>query len=379
MVKAVAGGGGRGMRVGRHGRRARADARALPVRGARRVRQRRRLRRAAARRGRATSRCRSSATAAAAVSHLCERECSMQRRHQKLVEIAPAPGLDRGVRAAICGRCGAHGARAAPTAASARSSSWSTRRPAPLVFIEANPRLQVEHTVTEEVTGVDLVRDAARSRAGRTLDGARPDQADVRRRGACAIQAARQHWRRCGADGSDRAERRDARRVRAAAGPACASTAAATPATRPARASTRCSRRSIVHASCPVARRRRRHGLTGRCASSASRASPPTSPFLRPRCGIPSSSAVGVHNDVRRRPCRSPPRSPTPIAERHHGGCAATSPGRLAGAQLDRRDPLAVLASRQEQPMPVGASRRTLRRSARMARPSSARRCRARS
>ena len=85
-----------------------------------------------------------------------QRDCSVQRRHQKVVEIAPAPNLDPG-----CGtgcartRCGSP-ARSA-TATPARSSSCWIRQ-GNYVFIEMNLRIQVEHTVTEEVTDVDLVQ-----------------------------------------------------------------------------------------------------------------------------------------------------------------------------------------------------------------------------
>jgi pyruvate carboxylase len=88
------------------------------------------------------------------VVHLYERDCSVQRRHQKVVEIAPAPNLPE--EAARQGLFDAAPlARASATATPARSSSWS---PARHYFIEVNPRLQVEHTVTEEITGVDLVQ-----------------------------------------------------------------------------------------------------------------------------------------------------------------------------------------------------------------------------
>ncbi len=97
-----------------------------------------------------------------AVTHLGERDCSLQRRHQKILEIAPAPGLPAGLRSRI------HEA-ACTLAASLNYRNVGTFEflvdaLAPLSdatefwFIEANPRLQVEHTVTEEVTGVDLVR-----------------------------------------------------------------------------------------------------------------------------------------------------------------------------------------------------------------------------
>jgi acetyl/propionyl-CoA carboxylase alpha subunit/acetyl-CoA carboxylase carboxyltransferase component len=98
---------------------------------------------------------------AGAVSHLWERECSIQRRHQKLVEIAPSPGLPPGLRDRIT-------AAAVRLAQDVRYDNLGTFEflvdaarlsdEAPFAFIEANPRLQVEHTVTEEVTGLDLVR-----------------------------------------------------------------------------------------------------------------------------------------------------------------------------------------------------------------------------
>lgn len=107
-----------------------------------------------------------------AVSHLGERECSIQRRHQKLVEIAPPPGLPPGLRARLT-------AAAVRLAEEVRYNNLGTFEflvdattmsdETPFAFIEANPRLQVEHTVTEEVTGVDLVRLQLQLAAGHSL------------------------------------------------------------------------------------------------------------------------------------------------------------------------------------------------------------------
>ncbi|HET6810726.1 MAG TPA: carboxyl transferase domain-containing protein [Acidimicrobiales bacterium] len=168
VIKAVAGGGGRGLRV---------------VAGPAEVEE-------------AWSRCRSEAEAAFGVPgvyverrlyparHLevqvvgdsagglavvGDRECSLQRRHQKLVEVGPAPGLTPAVRTAL-----AEAALAMATAA--RCTSLVTFEfladasdPSRFWFIEANPRLQVEHTVTEEVTGLDLVRAQLLIAAGADL------------------------------------------------------------------------------------------------------------------------------------------------------------------------------------------------------------------
>ncbi len=98
-----------------------------------------------------------------------ERDGSLQRRHQKIIEIAPAPGLSEGLRAAL------HEA-AVTLAAAVRYRTLGTIEflvdPASgaFAFIEANARLQVEHTVTEEVTGVDLVQAQIRLAAGESLE-----------------------------------------------------------------------------------------------------------------------------------------------------------------------------------------------------------------
>ncbi|MPY92929.1 MAG: carbamoyl-phosphate synthase large subunit [Acidimicrobiia bacterium] len=172
MIKALAGGGGRGMRA---------------VTGAAEVEE-------------AYTRCRSEARASfgndevyaeqliararhieiqvlgdgtGTVTHLGERECSLQRRHQKIVEVAPSPGLHPGLRARLA-------AAAVRMAAEVRYGSLGTfeflvdadaagTEDAGWAFIEANARLQVEHTVTEEVTGVDLVQAQLRLAGGRTL------------------------------------------------------------------------------------------------------------------------------------------------------------------------------------------------------------------
>jgi len=89
--------------------------------------------------------------------HLYERDCSVQRRHQKVVEIAPAPNLSADVRDQICAAAVAIGREVGYDNAGTVEFlvDASTNE---LYFIEINPRIQVEHTVTEEVTGIDIVR-----------------------------------------------------------------------------------------------------------------------------------------------------------------------------------------------------------------------------
>jgi acetyl/propionyl-CoA carboxylase alpha subunit/acetyl-CoA carboxylase carboxyltransferase component len=168
MVKAVAGGGGRGLRVVK-------DAADLPA---------------------AFDRCRSEALAAFGVGSvfveqwlpqarhieiqvvgdgsrvvaLGERECSLQRRHQKLVEIAPSPSLEPGLRdelaAAATRMAAAVGYRSLGTFEFLVNAGGGPIR---FAFLEVNPRLQVEHTVTEMVTGVDLVQVQIGLADGRSL------------------------------------------------------------------------------------------------------------------------------------------------------------------------------------------------------------------
>ena len=102
------------------------------------------------------------------VIHLYERDCSVQRRHQKVLELAPAPNLDPQLRKRMC----------ADAVAFAEAINYSCAGTVEFlldpagnyVFIEMNPRIQVEHTVTEEVTDVDLVQAQLRIAAGESLE-----------------------------------------------------------------------------------------------------------------------------------------------------------------------------------------------------------------
>src|SRR5205809_1512296 len=168
LVKAVAGGGGRGMRI---------------VRGPEELDE-------------AWTRCRSEAQAAfasgelyleallprarhvevqvvgdgsGAVSHLGERDCSLQRRHQKLVEVAPAPGLTGELRARLAGAAVRMASEVRYAGVGTFEFLLDADEPSRIAFIEAHPRLQVEHTVTEEVTGIDLVATQLALAAGRSL------------------------------------------------------------------------------------------------------------------------------------------------------------------------------------------------------------------
>jgi acetyl-CoA carboxylase biotin carboxylase subunit len=116
------------------------------------------------------------------VIHLYERECSLQRRHQKLVEESPSPKLPPDVRRAMC-EAAVRLARGAGYYC-AGTCEFLVDQQNRFYFIEVNARIQVEHPVTELVTGIDLVREMIRVSAGEPL---RFKQEDVTPRG-CAIE-----------------------------------------------------------------------------------------------------------------------------------------------------------------------------------------------
>jgi acetyl/propionyl-CoA carboxylase alpha subunit/acetyl-CoA carboxylase carboxyltransferase component len=189
MIKAVAGGGGRGMRAVE-------KASDLPA---------------------AYARCQSEAKAAfgsdaiyverlirsarhievqiigdrhGAISHLWERECTVQRRNQKLIELAPSPSLGDSLRTRII-------EAAKQLAATAGYDNLGTfeflvdddaEGDGAFAFIEANPRLQVEHTVTEEVLGIDLVRAQLAVAGGAKLDTLGLEQSSIRKPRGYAMQ-----------------------------------------------------------------------------------------------------------------------------------------------------------------------------------------------
>src|SRR5579885_2734700 len=190
MIKAVAGGGGRGMRaVERLDQledafaRCASEARAAFGNGDLYVEQLMRTAR--------HIEIQIAGDGSGAVTQFGERDCSIQRRNQKLIEIAPSPGLPAAQRERII-------AAAVALARSVRYDNLGTFEfladasrddpDAPFAFIEANPRLQVEHTVTEEVTGIDLVRLQLELASGRTLDALGLRQQDVPAPRGYAIQ-----------------------------------------------------------------------------------------------------------------------------------------------------------------------------------------------
>ena len=168
IVKAVAGGGGRGMRVVRRAdevapaiaaaaREAEASFGAPEVYVERFIEAARHIEVQVIGDGRG------------GIATLGERDCTLQRRHQKVIEVAPAPFLDAGVRQALTD----HAAR---LAAAGRYRSLGTfeflldTRTGEVFFIEANPRIQVEHTITEAIYDVDLVALQLAIAEGATLD-----------------------------------------------------------------------------------------------------------------------------------------------------------------------------------------------------------------
>ena len=118
--------------------------------------------------------------------HLGERDCSMQRRHQKVIEEAPAPGISDAIRARIGERCAAACREIGYRGAGTFEFLYQDGE---FYFIEMNTRLQVEHPVTEMITGIDLVKAQFQIAAGRPLPFS---QDEIRFRGhaiECRINA----------------------------------------------------------------------------------------------------------------------------------------------------------------------------------------------
>ncbi len=134
----------------------------------------------------------------ASVSHLWDRECSLQRQRQKVVEIAPADMLPMALREQLFAAGVSLGQAAAYASLGTMEFLVEGDR---FVFIEGNARLQVEHTVTEEVTGLDLVRLQLQIAAGRSLSDLRLTQGDVPAPRGHAVQV-RVNLETMAADGS---------------------------------------------------------------------------------------------------------------------------------------------------------------------------------
>ncbi len=199
MIKALAGGGGRGMRVVEAApdiasSHERCQSEALAAFGRSDVYVEQLVRRARHIEVQVLG------DGSGAVSHAWERDCTVQRNHQKLVEIAPAPDLEAALRQQLLDD-------ALKLAQAVKLRGLCTfeflvdlDQPGRYFFMEANPRLQVEHTVTEAVTGLDLVQLQLRLSQGASLAELHATQADIAASRGTAIQV-RVNVERMGPDG----------------------------------------------------------------------------------------------------------------------------------------------------------------------------------
>ncbi len=178
MIKALAGGGGRGMRVVERAEdvapfyeRCQSEALAAFGRGDVYVEQ-------LVRRARHVE-VQVLGDGQGGVSHAWERDCTLQRNHQKLVEIAPAPDLDTALRDRLLDAALRLAREVGLRGLSTFEFLVDVEHPGRFYFMEANPRLQVEHTVTEQITGLDLVGAQLLLSQGATLASLKLAQADI--------------------------------------------------------------------------------------------------------------------------------------------------------------------------------------------------------
>jgi pyruvate carboxylase len=120
------------------------------------------------------------------VVHLWDRDCSVQRRHQKVIELAPAQGLLPATRTAIL--ADAVRLLAAAKYRNAGTVEFLVDKHGSHYFMEVNPRVQVEHTVTEEITGIDIVQSQILIASGQTLPELGLTQDQIPEPMGCAMQ-----------------------------------------------------------------------------------------------------------------------------------------------------------------------------------------------
>src|SRR5205085_5830003 len=109
--------------------------------------------------------------------HLWERDCSMQRRHQKLVEESPSPALSQGTREKLCESAVRLVKAAGYT--NAGTVEFLVDKEQNFYILEVNARIQVEHPVTEQVTGIDLIKEQIRIAAGQAISFRQKDVPQV--------------------------------------------------------------------------------------------------------------------------------------------------------------------------------------------------------
>jgi acetyl/propionyl-CoA carboxylase alpha subunit/acetyl-CoA carboxylase carboxyltransferase component len=286
-----------------------------------------------------------------AVVHLWDRECSLQRQRQKLIEVAPVTTLDPDVRAALLDAAVRLGEAAKYRGLGTVEFLVDSRQRegAEFVFIEANPRLQVEHTVTEEVTGLDLVRLQIEIADGATLAALNLAQDNVPAPRGVAIQA-RVNLETMAADGTARPSGGVLTAYEAPSGPGVRVDGFGYTGYRTSLRFDSLLAKLIVHASgggLPDAARKARRALAEFNIAGVGA----NIPFLRALLGHPAFASGEID---------------TGFVEAHmaelvaavaaEAPVAAAPTQRTAGAKIDTVDPLAVLAhGKSEGPAPAAA------------------------
>jgi acetyl/propionyl-CoA carboxylase alpha subunit/acetyl-CoA carboxylase carboxyltransferase component len=273
---------------------------------------------------------------AGGIAHLGERECSVQRRFQKLVEVAPAPGLDAGLRHSIIDAA----VRFARSVGYRNLGTFEflidVSGRVPFVFIETNARLQVEHTVTEAVTGVDLVQTQIRLAQGALL----PELGIPAAPRGFAIQA-RVNMETIGADGAVRPAGGTLTAYEAPNGPGVRTDGFGYAGYRTSRSFDSLLAKVIVQAPTFAA-------AAGRAARALSEfrleGVGSNIPFLRAILAHPDFVAGTVHTRWLDEQAAALAAGGTELRERFVPAAAPASGAGFAGARVKSRDPLALFA-----------------------------------